>query len=341
MQTKVCSSQFPLIQYKTPTDILPSAFSFLIIAFLVVRGFIGGFSVSVNLLPIFANVLIFLTLVWFKRLIIKENKQFKGKTVLYTFIAFLEYLYFTSFIAMFIVLAQYGAVWGRELIFNDHLLLKLDAIFIGFNWYKFNALIVSSSFLSTAVILLYDALSALPFILIFSLIVFKKEEEIIRFLLFMIITGAITVFVFYLYPVVGPVTPNMHIKTLINFSYLPTIEAASSKIGTYLFGIHSLDGFRQAYARQNVFYMTGAICLPSYHAVEAAGFAYFMKNTNKTLFYTSIILSILICIAAIPMGNHYLVDIVAGGIVSLVGFYLIPRLDSLTVLNNLAKSLKI
>ncbi len=295
--------------------------SLAVIFYFVFRGIFLGFKVA-NISVLTVHTITLGLIIELRRVF--ERKNFKGKDGAIFTVSVLEYLYFITFLCGFVILAQYGAVWGKKLILDDSLFMKIDSLFFGFNWFKFNHLIVSSPILTTLTRFIYDTITPLPIVLTVALLVKGDENELARFIVFMSITSALTVATFYFYPLVGPVK-DYHMKTLIDFSYLPTIKAASSKMGTYMFGIHSLDGFNKTVSPDGVYYMTGAICLPSYHAVLALGIPYFFRSFGKKVLIVFLVLGVLMSTAAIPAGNHYLADIIAGALVAGVGIILTPK----------------
>ena len=254
-----------------------------------------------------------------------ERREFRDRKRVLKVSAAVEYLCVLVVLSVLGMLAQYGAVWGRPLILNDGFLLKLDSLFFGFNWFKFNSLVVSHPVLTEAVRLIYSLINPSTIFLIILLTAREKEDEVLRFMMFVVITLAAAVVIFHLYPVVGPVKIGSHTKSIIDPYYQPSLMAASLGNGaSFVVGVQSLDGARVMQIG-GVYVARGAICLPSYHAVLAVGYMYFSKFLSKAVHVLFVLVSILMCLAAIPAGNHFLIDILAGFALAVLGIYVLPR----------------
>lgn len=305
------------------TDALKKAvftISVLTLVFFVLRGFSGGFrlvNTADALYFLFSTVL----LVYLRKEL--ENRDFTGRENVIKTVSVIEYISILTVFSGVGVLAQYGAVWNRPLILNDSLFIRLDSLF-GFNWFAFNGFIVSHDFLKDAAGIFYGLIN-ISTILIIALLVFRgKEDAALRFMMFMTVTLALAVVFFHFYPLVGPVKNGSGIKAIIDPYYQPSIMAASAGKGSYVIGAQSLDGMRVMQTK-GTYAVRGAICFPSYHAVLAFGYMYFSKYLSKALHGIFVTVSLLMCIAAMPAGNHFLVDILAGWALALCGIFLIPQ----------------
>lgn len=295
-------------------------FSLLILTYFVLRGFLGGLRLE-NWPDASVFALITVLMVYLRKEL--ERREFPDRVKILPIVSSLEYICILTVLSGLIILAQYGAVWGEPLVMNDKFLMKLDSLFFGFNWFRFNSLVVSSFYLSKAVKIIYSLITPSIVILTVLLLRAEKEEEVVRFIMFITVTSALTITVFHLFPVVGPIKDGS-VRSIIDRFYLSSISAASQKKGTFLIGVQSLDGFR-GIIKGDTYTMRGAVCLPSYHAVLAFGYMYFAKYLSRTLHIGFIILASLMCISAVPAGNHFLIDIVSGGLTALIGICLIPE----------------
>ena len=295
--------------------------SLSVILLFALRGFLKGFKL-LNWPDAMLFILVSALLVYLRREL--EKRRFKDREKVLPAVYIAEYICILTALSGLGLLAQYGAVWNRPLVMNDKFLMRLDSLFFGFNWFKFNSLVVSSPVTAKAAGIIYGMIT--PFTLILTILLIKenKEDEAVKFIIFMAVTLAVTVIAFYIYPAVGPVKNGSGIKSIIDPYYQPSIMAASAGKGAYLIGAQSLDGAK-AMQISGTYAARGAICLPSYHAVLAFGYMYFSKNFSVPVRTVFTVVSLLMCIAAVPAGNHFLVDILAGWAVALSGIFLIPQ----------------
>lgn len=296
--------------------------SFSVLVFFAFRAFMGGLKLSNWQEAVYFIIYTALFVYLRKEL---ENRVFKDRQKVLKATAVIEYICILVVLSGLGVLAQYGAVWGRPLILNDDFLMKLDSLFFGFNWYTFNRLVVSHPFLTEAVKLVYSLINLSTIFIVVLLLAGGKENEALRFMVFVTITLAAAIIVFHFYPVVGPVKIGSHIRSIIDPYYQPALMAASLGNGaSYIVGVQSLDGARVMQV-SGMYVARGAICLPSYHAVLAAGYMYFSKFLSKTVHILFVLVSMLMCAAAIPAGNHFLIDILAGFVLAGLGIYVLPH----------------
>lgn len=67
----------------------------------------------------------------------------------------------------------------------------------------------------------------------------------------------------------------------------------------------------------------GLIQLPSMHAALAVLFAWDLRHDPKPLFITYVLWNVLVVFSAIPMGAHYVVDVIAGVVMAIIAIVLV------------------
>jgi len=270
-------------------------------------------------------------------------KHFFKKTKYYNVARiFLLYIQFTTLLPLFSAfgtMVSYCASWGNHLA-NADLLTKLDKMFFGLSWHQFVSDVAKITFLPTFLGFCYDLIAVLPFVLVVVCFAQNDINNIWRFIEFMVITAAITVIIFWLYPVVGP---SSHYSFVVNSSFIPSLTAAFNKTGIYTFGLQSIDGFNAVKNSQGDYYMTGIVTFPSYHAVLAVGYMYFSRKFPRIIRYVIYFFGIGMIISAVPIGDHYFIDIVAGSIVAWIGILAVDwqRFASLSVITKKVEEIKI
>ena len=131
-------------------------------------------------------------------------------------------------------------------------------------------------------------------ILYFSFIGEKIYLE--RFLMLFLISLLLTIFIGALLPAAGP---------YVWYNYSPSPELQSA-----------LDRLYEI--RNNIVNITkedGIITVPSFHAIAAFIYIYTFRNEKKIIFIPILILNLLMVFSCLPIGQHYLTDIVAGATV--------------------------
>lgn len=114
--------------------------------------------------------------------------------------------------------------------------------------------------------------------------------------------------------VVFPFVPAQGAAIFYGFDVHTSTHSFAPALIALKHGYRSLDN--------NVF--TGLISMPSYHAAAAAIFVWALWKT--ALRWPALVLNFIMLAAAIPLGSHYLVDILAGLIVGTIAVRLSVRL---------------
>jgi membrane-associated phospholipid phosphatase len=247
---------------------------------------------------------------------------------------YMQFMAIMSLFSTFGVIVGYCAVWGDHLA-NADLLAKIDSLFFGLNWHQVADFVSKVKFLPGFLNFLYESIAVLPFVLIAVNLIENNINNIWHFIEFMVVTSALTVIIFWLYPVIGPTSHYSFVEN----SYIPSLMAAFKKTGVFVFGLHSIDGFVQIKSPQGYYYMTGIVTFPSYHTVLAVGLMYFARNFARVIRYVFYFFGIGMIISAIPIGNHYFADIIAGLIVAWIGILAVDYQRFTVAVGELKKNL--
>jgi membrane-associated phospholipid phosphatase len=247
---------------------------------------------------------------------------------------YMQFMAIMSVFSAFGLIVSYCAVWGNHLA-NNNLLIKLDSLFFGLNWYQVADFVSKVKFLPAFLNFLYESIAVLPFVLIAVSLIENNINNIWHFIEFMVFTAALTVFIFWAYPIVGPISHYSFVEN----SYVPSLMAALNKTGVFSFGLHSIDGFVQIKSPQGYYYMTGIVTFPSYHAVLAVGLMYFARKFVRVIRYVFYFFGVGMIISAVPIGSHYFTDIIAGLIVAWVGILAVDYQHFTVAVGELEKNL--
>lgn len=188
----------------------------------------------------------------------------------------------------------------------DENFAQMDAAlgFYWMDWYNFlNAFPLANRMLEGIYIFCVFEI----FISIILLSAIGKTERLDDFLWTCVISGLITSILSGVFPALGA------------FEYFG-VELDRAKHLPDLLALR--DGSITAFAFSK---MQGIVTFPSYHTVLAILFIYIFRGIYL-VFEVSVILNALMLISIPSMGGHYLVDMIAGGIVAAFAIYLVQRM---------------
>jgi len=284
--------------------------SFAVLFTFLIYGLLNGFRV-VYWRSAFSTGIVIIVL---SELLKQVFKKTKYSDVARMVLLYMQFVAVLSLFSAFGIIISYCAAWGNHLA-NPDMLTKIDKLFFGFNWQQVTSYIAKVSFLHAFLKFLYESIAVLPFVLIAVSLVENNISNIWHFIEFMVVTAALTMVIFWLYPVVGP---SSHYSFVEN-GYMPSLIAAANKTGIFTFGIHSVDGLLKVKDGNGYYYMTGIVTFPSYHTILAVGLMYFARNFARVIRYVIFFFSIGMIVSAVPIGGHYLTDIFAGFVVAWFG----------------------
>lgn len=312
-------------KYKLFLSVFLSSAILLIFSF---RGLLNGMVVY-NWISMLTVPLVIIALMEILKLVFYSSNYYKPVSLTASYIEFMTAL--AGFSALG-VMASYGAVWGdgiRLAYYNDKILNYIDSTFLFFNWLKFDLWLKQSTLVVNTLQFFYNSISILPFVLAGLLLADNKGSHLLLFFVFICISAVITNAIFYALPAFGPVA-LIHLNTTADTLYLPSFKAALEGTGRFVFGVRSLDGVFIPTDKSGNFYMTGIVPFPSYHVVLAIGIAYFAKYLKPLLKYLFWFFSIGMITAAIPIGGHYLIDVIGGCVVATVAIFVCEFLQNST-----------
>lgn len=148
-------------------------------------------------------------------------------------------------------------------------------------------------------IIIYDIFLIFPCIIISYFSFLEKSIYLERFLMQFIIGSLLTIFIGALLPAAGP-------YVWYHYSPSPTLQSALDRLYELRNNIVDISNG------------DGVITLPSFHTVAALLYAYTFRHEKKIIFIPILILNLLIVFSCLPIGQHYLSDILAGIIVFFV-----------------------
>jgi len=286
--------------------------SFVVFFTFLIYGLLNGFKVA-YWRSAFSTGIVIIVLSELLKQVFKKTKYYDVARMVLLYMQFMAVL---SLFSTFGIIVSYCAAWGNHLA-NPDMLTKLSKLFFGFNWKQVTSYIAKVSFLPAFLKFLYESIAVLPFVLIAVSLVENNISNIWHFIEFMVVTAALTMIIFWLYPVVGAGL-NSHYSFVDN-DYIFSLMAAVNKTGIFTFGLHSVDGFNAIKNSQGYYYMSGVVAFPSYHTILAVGLMYFTRNFARVIRYIFYFFGVGMVVSAVPIGGHYLTDIFAGFVVAWFG----------------------
>lgn len=190
---------------------------------------------------------------------------------------------------------------------NDALMVKIDGL-LGFSWPDFFGWVLDHKAIGAALAYLY--VSLLPqavLVLLFVGAIYPRRPN--RFITAYLVSAAMTLFVFALFPVAGP---------FIYFNHLDMPGA--------LYAEHYLQMRNHVRSAIPMDDIRGIVSFPSLHVSSAVIITYFLRGL-PVLFPLAIVVNIGMSISALFVGGHYLSEVLAGLIVGLVTIELIRWLE--------------
>ena len=207
-------------------------------------------------------------------------------------------------------LALYLCIWTIFSIFALHLtylaatsdfplqdatLSRVDQM-LGFDWKAWHNAAVAHAPVRESLIFAYKAFNFEP-IAIIPVLALTDRGGNREFILNTIVALAITTVLFVVVPAYGPAEAFGDVSP-----WHPVLDSLRA-------GKHGPMGF------------AGIITFPSFHACMAVLYTVAMRGTRVGLLIAGS-LNLLVLISTVPMGNHYLVDVIAGCCVAVIAMWL-------------------
>jgi membrane-associated phospholipid phosphatase len=142
----------------------------------------------------------------------------------------------------------------------------------------------------------YDVFLILPCFILLYFVFLGNPLYFQRFLMQYIIASFLTVLIAGFLPAAGP---------YVWYHYTPTPELQGALDRFYELRNHIVD-IRQG---------NGVVTLPSFHTIASCLYIYAFRHEKKIIFIPILILNLLIIFSCLPIGQHYLADILAGIVV--------------------------
>jgi membrane-associated phospholipid phosphatase len=195
-----------------------------------------------------------------------------------------------------------------SLPFADNILASFDHVF-GFDWLSFAALFAGRPLAQTALVIAYHSFDWQPLIIVLALFAKDRQNRAWQFVTAGTIAALLTS---VLYPVAPALGAYWHFG--LNAAEFPNLHAG------WQFG-PIIEAVRNGAREIGPDKFTGMVSFPSYHASAAVIFAWAMWPL-KVARGPFAILNFLVCVSALLVGAHYLVDVIGGvmvGAVSIIG----------------------
>ena len=281
---------------KSPFDPL-SAPAYLLIAAMVIVGlalcWALGFRISLEIFPQFFGMPLMSVLAGLGLRRLGKPNFATGMEVLG--------LFYLQGLAAFFLIAPLASV-GAPLV--DGWLAQVDAA-IGFDWGEYARL--TSSF-ETFFRVMYRSFAWQPAAVALTLYFTSQSAR-----LWPVITAAIVALI--ITSAVSPLAPALGAS---EYYGLPSLMAHRSA--------PALLALRDGYRILDSSVFTALICIPSYHGAAAVIFTWACWHTKVRPLYVA--LNALMAASAISIGDHYLIDLIAGAAVGGASIWLVKRLPA-------------
>jgi membrane-associated phospholipid phosphatase len=183
-----------------------------------------------------------------------------------------------------------------EIIFIDRQL--------GFDWLRFMNSLDRWPVLLRVLNAAYATFTAQLVVTVLVLVLAERRRDLDRFFITFACASIIAETASFLVPTLGPMAI---LADHINFANLPTVGRATAEIVLALrHGVLRAIDFDA---------LDGIISFPSLHAAAAVIVPYTLR-WSKLLFWPSLAVDILMLSSTVPIGNHYLTDVLSGLVVA-------------------------
>ncbi len=208
-----------------------------------------------------------------------------------------------------LIFSYLATSWAPPL--KDAFLARLDGHF-GFNWLTFLTAINDRPLLAHALVMAYGTTSLLTQGVVVWLSMSGRGERLSEFLALLCLSSLGLAVGMLLVPAAGAFVffePARHLFD--NF-------AASGEMWPFLSAFDSLrDG---SLTTINVSTVQGVVSFPSFHTMLGIIATYALRDT-RVLFIPAVIINGMMIVATLPVGGHYLADVVAGAAVTMAAIY--------------------
>ena len=185
-------------------------------------------------------------------------------------------------------------------------LIRWDAA-LGFDWLALMHWLSSQPLLSRILQLSYHSLLWQTFLIVPALFIARQEIRCWTFLLAWSLALIVTLAIFPFFPAVGPI--------VYHHATLPGIPFKDGHMDVFM---AVRDGTMRELGLGTI---RGMVTMPSFHAAAAILLGWAFARV-RLVGWAFVGLNIVMFLSAIPIGGHYLVDIIAGGVVALAAILL-------------------
>ena len=150
--------------------------------------------------------------------------------------------------------------------------------------------------------LIYDTLNWQPFVLIVATAIFGQAGDQERFISAWAVGLALCILPFHWFPALSP----------YNYYAIPPEDMAGVSVAMPWHFLPIMEGLRDGTIQQlSIDTVSGMVTIPSFHAAAATilGASFWRL---RLLRWPMLVLNVGMAVAAIPIGSHYVVDIIAG-----------------------------
>lgn len=202
---------------------------------------------------------------------------------------------------------------------QDNLMIHADKL-LGYDWHAYGELINSSKAIKNVFQFAYSSINWQPPIIILALSLQNKHSQIFSYLLSTMVALILTMAIFTLFPV----------TTAWTYGTLVDVKDAA-RLGMNDNWVSELEQLRHGQLRTITWGIVGAVIgFPSFHCIAAIVNTWHLWR-YRGFRYFGIPLNIILIAASLIFGGHYLVDLIAGGLVAIASIAIAQRVHLLLV----------
>jgi len=218
------------------------------------------------------------------------------------------FLLYTLFSALGALLSYLAMRWSHG--FTDALLDRADHA-IGFDWLGMHRSLQHRPFANKLLQLAYVSCFIAPLIVLIGLFLTNRIERMYRFVTAYGAALVVTIVIFYFFPA----------RAAFEY-YLGKSESLPSnavQYGKVIFELRS-----GSLAPIDLSSLAGIVTFPSFHAAMGVLFIW-ASWPIRALRQTIVLINIAMIASAVPVGGHYMIDILGGALVALASVYAVQR----------------
>jgi hypothetical protein len=195
---------------------------------------------------------------------------------------------------------------STNLPYRDAELVAIDQILFPFDWLKLSAALTAEKAAADALSFSYSSIRWQPVLLVLALATAGQLRRLRVFILAWVVSLVVVIAIFPFVPAVG-----FYLHSGVTEADMPGVF-----VDVAWTHFESLQPLRDGVLRELHFLSySGIVTFPSFHAAAAVLLAWGFYGV-RFLRWPALVLNTLMLVASMPVGGHYIIDIVAGIVIA-------------------------